>query len=163
MTLHEWYAMQQELDQYIEIEHDLQNTDLVERKLLALLVEMGELANETRCFKFWSKKPASDQDIILEEFVDGIHFILSIGLELGFSERDIPIVSSEGNEDVVQGFLKIYNLVDQLRQSRSADTYEELLRQYFILGQSLGFSIDDVQQAYKAKNEVNYKRQQEGY
>lgn len=163
MTLTEWFAMQHELDQYIEREHGLENEDLVEKKILALLVEIGELANETRCFKFWSKKPASETDIILEEFVDGVHFILSIGLELGFSERDISLVSTEGNEDLVQSFIKIYHLVGELRLHRSAESFEELLRQYFILGQSLGFSIDDVQSAYKAKNEVNFKRQQEGY
>ncbi|CAM3922552.1 dUTP diphosphatase [Lederbergia lenta] len=163
MTLQEWFSMQDELDKYIEEEHGLQNTNLVERKILALLVEIGELANETRCFKFWSKKPASDQAIVLEEFVDGVHFILSIGNELGFSDRDIPIVSSEANEDLVQSFLKIYQLIDKLRQNRTGESFEELMRQYFILGQSLGFSINDVQTAYKKKNEVNYKRQQEGY
>src|SRR5690606_11729037 len=163
MTLTEWFAMQHELDQYIEREHGLENEDLVEKKILALLVEIGELANETRCFKFWSKKPASETDIILEEFVDGVHFILSIGLELGFSERDVSLVSTEGNEDLVQSFIKIYQLIGELRLHRSAESFEELLRQYFILGQSLGFSIDDVQSAYKAKNEVNFKRQQEGY
>ncbi|MFK4997503.1 dUTP diphosphatase [Bacillus sp. N9] len=121
------------------------------RKILALLVEIGELANETRCFKFWSKKQPSAQDIILEEFVDGVHFILSIGNELGFAENKIDIVSSEGNEELDQCFLKVIHLVDLLRQTRTFDNYQHLLRQYFILGQSLGFSIDDVQKAYRQK------------
>ncbi|MEK3890441.1 dUTP diphosphatase [Bacillus sp. FSL K6-3431] len=163
MTLQEWFAIQDKLDRYIEDEHGLQKENLVEKKILALLVEIGELANETRCFKFWSKKDASEQAVILEEFVDGVHFILSLGNELGFSDRDISIVSSEANEELVQCFLKIYHLVDKLRQTRAGEDFEGLLRQYFILGQSLGFSIDDVQTAYKKKNEVNYKRQQEGY
>lgn len=163
MTLQEWFSMQQELDKYIENEHGLQHEELIEEKILALLVEIGELANETRCFKFWSKRPASESSVILEEFVDGVHFILSIGLELGFSNHEIAIVSSEGNENLVQSFLKVYHLVDELRTTRSFEHFEELMRHYFILGQSLGFSIGDVQAAYKAKNEINYKRQQEGY
>ncbi|HEY4552142.1 MAG TPA: dUTP diphosphatase [Bacillaceae bacterium] len=163
MTIQEWFEMQHKLDQYIENEHGLQEADLAERKILALLVELGELANETRCFKFWSKKPASDTGVILEEFVDGVHFILSIGLELGFSDRDISILSSEANEDLVQSFLKMYHLADKLRESKSLQDYEELFRHYFILGQSLGFTIDDVQEAYRKKNEVNYQRQQDGY
>lgn len=163
MTLQEWFVMQSELDQYIQSEHGLENDDLVEKKLLALLVELGELANETRCFKFWSRKPASDDSVILEEFVDGVHFILSIGLELGFENQEISIVSSEANEDLVQGFLKIYQFVDELRKTRSLKSYSDLIRQYFILGQSLGFSINDVQNAYKEKNKVNYQRQKEGY
>lgn len=161
--MQEWFEMQKKLDQYIEEEHGLQGRSLFEEKIMALLVEIGELANETRCFKFWSKKPASDSDIILEEYVDGIHFILSLGLELGFSEHSFTIVSYESNDDLVRCFLTVYHLVDELRQSRSIEDFEQLLRQYFILGQSLGFTIADVQEAYKAKNEVNYKRQQQGY
>ncbi len=163
MTLQEWFAMQSELDRYIQSEHDLENEDLVEKKILALLVEIGELANETRCFKFWSRKPASDDKVILEEFVDGVHFILSIGLELKYETQEINIVSSEANENLVQGFLTIYQCVEELRKTRSLDNYSDLIRQYFILGQSLGFSIDDVQNAYKEKNKVNYQRQKEGY
>lgn len=163
MTIQEWFAMQYELDQYIEKEHGLQGEDLFEKKILALLVEVGELANETRCFKFWSKKPPSAHEDILEEFVDGVHFILSLGLDLGFSDREYSLVSQEANEDLDRSFLKIYRLVNDFRQSKDAGDFEELFRQYIILGQTLGFTLDEVQEAYKKKNEVNFKRQQNGY
>lgn len=163
MTLQEWFAMQHELDRYIEREHELHGEDLFEKKLLALLVEIGELANETRCFKFWSKKPPSPPEDILEEFVDGVHFILSLGLDLGFSDRDISLVSQEANEDLDRSFLKIFRLADNFRQSRSAEDFEELFHQYIILGQTLGFTLDEVQKAYKKKNEVNFDRQKNGY
>ncbi|MFD1706379.1 dUTP diphosphatase [Siminovitchia sediminis] len=163
MTLKEWFAMQHELDSYIEREHELQGEDLFEKKLLALLVEIGELANETRCFKFWSKKPPAPREDILEEFVDGIHFILSLGLELEFSDREISLVSQEANENLDRSFLKVFRLAGDFRQSKSAKDYEELFRQYMVLGQTLGFQLDEVQEAYKKKNEVNFKRQQEGY
>lgn len=134
MTLQEWFAMQADLDYFIQAEHQLQNEDLFEKKILSLLVELGELANETRCFKFWSRKPPSDEKVILEEFVDGVHFILSIGLELGYEDQDISIVSSEGNEELVQTFLKIYQLINELRKTRSVRDYTHLIRQYFIFG-----------------------------
>jgi dimeric dUTPase (all-alpha-NTP-PPase superfamily) len=41
---------------------------------------MGELANEVRCFKFWSYKLPSEEKVILEEYVDGIHFITSLAI-----------------------------------------------------------------------------------
>ncbi|MBM7714770.1 dUTP diphosphatase [Siminovitchia sp. FSL H7-0308] len=163
MTFQDWFTMQRELDRYIETNHGLQKEDVTDKKILALLVEIGELANETRCFKFWSKKPAAEREKILEEFVDGIHFILSIGLDLGLEEREFSIISHEGNEDLVRGFLAVFERVNALRQSRSAEDYEQLLRRYFVLGHSLGFSMDEVQEAYKMKNKVNYKRQDEGY
>jgi len=87
MNVEKLYSMQYALDTHIEEKHGLKE-DLFNRKMLALLVELGELANETRCFKFWSLKAASEKAVILEEFVDGVHFILSLGLESGFRYED---------------------------------------------------------------------------
>ncbi len=131
MTMKEWFEMQRKLDQYIEKEHGLQDRSLFEEKTLALFVEIGELANETRCFKFWSKKPASDSKVILEEYVDGIHFILSLGLELGFDENTFSIVSYEGNEDLVTSFLKVYHQIGELRQSRSLNAHSMITKIYY--------------------------------
>src|SRR5699024_5876901 len=79
------FNMQAKLDQYIAENHNLTKKDnLVSKRYLALLVELGELANETRCFKFWSTKAPSHNDVILEEYVDGVHFILSLVLDLDF-------------------------------------------------------------------------------
>ena len=48
MNLQKLYALQKELDSRIVSEHNLQSENLIQRKL-ALQVEIGELANETRC------------------------------------------------------------------------------------------------------------------
>src|SRR3954454_6608730 len=87
MDFEKLFQMQKGLDNHIEEKHRLEDEDLFSRKILALFVELGELANETRCFKFWSVKPASARSVILEEFVDGIHFILSLGIECGFDQK----------------------------------------------------------------------------
>jgi len=60
LNLQQLFTMQRQLDQHIEDKHELHKEDLIPRKLLALLVEIGELANETRCFKFWSVKPPAE-------------------------------------------------------------------------------------------------------
>lgn len=163
MELIEWFQMQKQLDQYIEAENHLENEDLFERKVLALLVEIGELANETRCFKFWSKKPASERSIILEEFVDGVHFILSIGIELGYENRKISIPSEMTTDSLNSMFLHVYDFVSKLKITKSEADYSTLLQQFFQLGINLGFTIEEVQQAYLAKNEINYERQKQGY
>ena len=56
MNISELYEMQRELDNRICKEHRLEGMNLVPSKILALQVELGELANETRCFKFWSSR-----------------------------------------------------------------------------------------------------------
>lgn len=91
MDLLQLFKLQKELDDRIAKEHDLQPKKLLKEKMLALLVEIGELANETRCFKYWSNKPASEREVILEEYVDGLHFILSIGIDLGIDKTSYSI------------------------------------------------------------------------
>ena len=53
MNLQKLFEMQAALDAFIEKTQNITH-DVFREKGLALLVELGELANETRCFKFWS-------------------------------------------------------------------------------------------------------------
>ena len=155
------FKMQHKLDTYILENHNLQGKNLLEEKLLALLVETGELANETRCFKFWSNKPANDKQVILEEYVDNIHFILSIGLNKGYSFN-----SGEGAvapDSLTVLFNQVFADVLAFREDPSESRYHKLFADYLVLGQKLGFSEADVQQAYYEKNKINFTRQDEGY
>jgi dimeric dUTPase (all-alpha-NTP-PPase superfamily) len=162
MNIEKLLHMQKKLDQHIESEHGLENEDLVDKKILALLVETGELANETRSFKFWSKKAPSAKDVILEEYVDGIHFILSLGLEMGLKEIDLE-ENHTPSGDLNEQFLKVYKAIIDLREERSVRHFFTLFNQYLSLGEILGFSSGDVFDAYVEKNNVNYERQKEGY
>ena len=78
MNVKKLCEMQMVLDERIIKEHQLEGKDLEENKILALLVEISELANETRCFKHWSTKGPSEESVLLEEYVDSLHFFLSI-------------------------------------------------------------------------------------
>ncbi|WLR56115.1 dUTP diphosphatase [Mesobacillus subterraneus] len=157
------FKMQKALDSHIESQHGLENEDLFDRKVLSLLVEIGELANETRCFKFWSVKPASERDVILEEFVDGVHFILSLGIECGFEDLETIMQSQLDEFDATKQFLAIYEYAQEFRNSRSKEDYVQLFQGYLKLAQLLGLNEDQIEQAYIKKNEVNYDRQQKGY
>jgi dimeric dUTPase (all-alpha-NTP-PPase superfamily) len=157
------FKMQKALDGHIESQHNLEQEDLFDRKVLALLVEVGELANETRCFKFWSVKPASETETILEEFVDGVHFILSLGIECGFEDLETIPKSQSDELDTTNQFLAIYQYVQKFRVSRSKEDYLQLFQSYLKLAQLLGLNDDQIEQAYIKKNEVNYERQRKGY
>src|SRR5690625_1594587 len=113
--------MQRNLDKYIESNHQLEGQDLIEEKMLALLVELGEMANETRCFKFWSTKGKSDQGIILEEYVDNIHFLLSIGLEKGYHFTQID--PSKSNETETKQFNYVFDCCLQFYRDQSEYNY----------------------------------------
>ncbi|WP_244093983.1 dUTP diphosphatase [Jeotgalibacillus sp. R-1-5s-1] len=155
------YDMQHELDRFIERENNIENQEVTDKKILALLVEAGELANETRCFKFWSKKGPSERSAILEEYVDGIHFLLSIGLDLELRYTEQAEVHS--GSDLSDLFLDFYHSVTQFRSYQSQFNYDGMWDRYLKIGTVLGFSVDDVMSAYTDKNEINIKRQQDGY
>jgi dimeric dUTPase (all-alpha-NTP-PPase superfamily) len=162
MNFNKLYSMQRELDHHIEEKHNLGEEDLFERKLLALLVELGELANETRCFKFWSVKPPSKEEVILEEYVDGLHFLLSIGLELNMT--DLPKFHVlDASDRLTEQFLTIFDEASSFKDSLSVESYLRLFKYYLQLGKSLGFSMEQIYHAYVSKNEVNHIRQSQGY
>ena len=162
MNFSKLFSMQQELDAKIEAQHQLQNERLMERKILALLVEVGELANETRCFKFWSLKPPAPLDVILEEYVDGIHFILSLGLEIDVNPS-IHFEHKQSERNVAEQFLKVYETITTFKEEQTMIVYGKMFEEYLFLGQLLGFSNEQIEEAYVLKNEVNHDRQQQGY
>lgn len=163
MQLEKLFQMQKALDTHIQEKHELQKEDLFSRKILALLVEIGELANETRCFKFWSVKPSSPKEVILEEFVDGIHFILSLGIECGFDQNEINLSMKPSSLSATDQFLKVYEGISLFQNSKSFEDYQTLFEAYQQLASLLGISYEEMEQAYFHKNEVNYQRQQNNY
>ncbi|UOY94258.1 dUTP diphosphatase [Ectobacillus sp. JY-23] len=163
MDLLHLFKLQKELDERILQEHNLEPKKLLKEKMLALLVEVGELANETRCFKYWSNKPASERSVILEEYVDGLHFILSIGIDLGVDKNFLFYKCCQSNKTVVQIFLDVYSKVIRFHDQPSITNYIELFTSYLRLGQALEFNEEDIERAYLEKNEVNHERQTQGY
>ena len=157
----ELYSVQEKLDNYIEENHDLEGKDLFQEKCLALLVELGELANETRCFKFWSTKPRNEQSVILEEYVDGIHFLLSLGLVKGYRFESAKI--HKLNHSETQQFLSVFHESTHFHQQPTEENYQNLFRNYLELGMLLGFTEEDIKNAYYHKNEINFQRQNKGY
>jgi len=107
MQLKELFQMQKELDQYIvdksipggcgEIPGDAEC--FLTDRILALSVEVGEFANATRCFKYWSIKPSEPKERLLDEYVDILHFWLSIGNTMKFTAEEIEQAYMKKNEE----------------------------------------------------------------
>ncbi|KGX89068.1 dUTP diphosphatase [Pontibacillus litoralis] len=158
----ELFTMQKKLDDRIELEHGLEKQDLFSNKVLALFVELGELANETRCFKFWSTKAAKPRAVILEEYVDGLHFILSLGLEKDFRFAGLE-QSGDCTKDATEHFHAVFHAVHTFHQAPSQTNYDLLFASFLHLGMALGFTEQAIVQAYYEKNKVNHERQDQGY
>lgn len=161
MNIQQLFMMQKELDNFIEQTQNIQQ-DVFQEKGLALMVELAELANETRCFKFWSTKGPSAQEVILEEYVDSIHFILSLGLLKNYTTIEKwPVIEEQRHLTAI--FLETQGAILAFIQQPTEDRYLAIWQCYGLLAYNFGFTFEDVVQAYVEKNKENYNRQRTGY
>ncbi|MGL4617063.1 MAG: dUTP diphosphatase [Mycoplasmoidaceae bacterium] len=164
VDLNEIILTQIELDDFIEKKHKLLKKSLISRKRLALIVELSELCNEVRCFKFWSLKKSSEKDIILDEFVDCLHFILSIGLfygikEMKFSLKPLP----KKKKDNIQLSKSFTDLISNVSSLNSDKKVKNFIKKLFQLAIDLDLTFKEINKAYYSKNQVNINRQKENY
>lgn len=178
MNLEKLYKMQEELDDYILINHlkrtgkGISEEELLDKTILALLVEVGELANTTRCFKHWSTKGMMEKEVVLDELADVIHFYLSIGNQIGDKYLDIGVGESwvhDINQALTFRFLILYAHIGrfgdeiQVTSIDPSELYQTIGDSLCKLINLLGFTNKEVEQAYLKKHEENYRRQEEGY
>lgn len=161
MNLQNLIKYQIDLDGRIYEEHGLVGKDLISEKKLALQVELAELANATRCFKYWSKKPPMARKDILEEYVDCLHFFLSLGISLDiFPIRKKYSFQSEINDNIIEPLTKLIAGVSTITNERNWALW---FSKFLDIGMSLGFTDEEVEQAYIEKNMKNHERQNNGY
>jgi dimeric dUTPase (all-alpha-NTP-PPase superfamily) len=158
--------------------------DRFNKLILALLVELGECANEWRGFKFWStnqsprtrkaRAPYMDLDDadfynpLLEEFVDKLHFILELGLEVGVETVEMVYFGNQFKCDsITEQFIELNRRVVELWDTGSMENkrfyWDRLFLVFAELGEMLGFTWDEIEQAYFTKNKINHVRQETGY
>lgn len=178
MELTKLFEAQRILDERIVKEKGLEGKDLLQKKILSLQVELGELCNCWRGFKFWSndqeprtKKvinsvvcvPLREVNPLLEEYVDCLHFILSIGLELGLNkDKDFEMVIGLKEKTILEQFASLFKLTVLINNGHY-ENYYDLTNCFFGLGEMLGFTWEQIEQAYMDKNKTNHLRQEQGY
>lgn len=161
IDLKELYVAQAKLDKFIQDSHHVSYEETSDKRLLALLVELGELANETRTFKFWSLKGPSEKSVILDEYADALHFYLSLGIIYGSEKRLYTI--NKKPDTLTEYFIKIYASVTRFQKSRKTIHFEKSLQLFLNLLSALGYKSQDLKEAYFQKLAINYARQQNHY
>ena len=159
------YQLQKELDESIKEKFNLTCDSTRIRRILATQVELAELANETRCFKYWSTKGPAPRSVILEEYADGIHFLVSLGISYGFDfeAKNLFEIAQKSSLDLSEQFLNMFAQVAKLKDDTSIATWEETFLMYIQIGYSLDFSKEDIVDFYIQKNEKNHTRQANNY
>ena len=153
--LKELLEMQRVLDENILKEKGITEYPLENMKI-ALFVELGELMNEFPTkFKHWKSTAVDNREKGLEEYVDCLHFALSIA-----NHTDHKL-----NENISK-----YDYKDYVKNDKYTEIVSHLITRedlivftVMCLTYKLGFEFDDVYEAYKKKNAVNYERLRNGY
>lgn len=159
---------QYKLDKAIQDNHKVTYKETKEKRLVALLVELGEFANTTRCFKFWSNKGRDEKERILDEAADCLHFYLSLWicetneacvLTPGKTEVEMVLKKEDfvaDNDYITDLFYKAFNQASSKQLARSLETFLRII-------DGLGYSWIDLEEAYYKKLGVNYDRQNNNY
>ncbi|WP_121614767.1 dUTP diphosphatase [Virgibacillus halodenitrificans] len=196
MNLQKLFQIQKQLDDRIVKEHGLEGQDLLDKKILALQVELGELANEQRSWKFWShdQRPRGQDNYLeyrpvdqggnhwinknplLEEYVDGIHFFLSLANDLKINPSDFVVEGDYTKETTTETFNEVFSLVSSIQVLMDVDVpatitmkdIQEVLHEAFscyvgLAEKFLDFTWEQIEQAYLDKNKINHERQATGY
>lgn len=125
---------------------------------LALIDEIGELNHELKAEWCWWKKTQApvNREKVLGELADVAHFCLNIF----YHEYQMIDEEIESNASFkAKTFDTIYfykKLIDAYYDHR-------ILENLLALTFKLGFTLEELYEAYKTKNEINYQRIASGY
>lgn len=157
-NLEEFFIKQQRLDHFIIEKHEIkQDKQFRENKILALIDEICELMNKTRIHKFWSTKGMDAKDVLIEEYVDGWHFLLSIG-------NDIEAPTEHYGIDARRTFTEVFRtLLFTVNAVYEPMGWQSMTALYKGLGHMLKFTEQEVIDAYNRKYQINLDRQNNGY
>ncbi|MGN1402558.1 MAG: dUTP diphosphatase [Bacillus sp. (in: firmicutes)] len=148
MNTEKLFALQRAVDQHLDVTGKLDNKSVRDQKLLALLVEVGELVKATDSCQYLDNRRA-DTEVIRRLYIDGIQYILSVGIEHSY-DRDMaeeePVYLVETVLSVQ--FLHVYEAVSMFRLQPDYGLFKNLVFQYLHLGKLLGLSMAEIEMVY---------------
>src|SRR5690606_41631436 len=130
MNLNPLFKKQKQLDEYIYEKNNVTAKEVFERKIVALLVELGELANELQFFKYWKENISIDGQRAIEEYIDVIHFTFGLAVDLGIDEYKYIETQPK---DLSKLFIGITNLATVISISKDKEQVKSLINNVIAL------------------------------
>ena len=149
------------LDEEIAKKHNISYATTRKRRTLSLLVEVGELANTTRCFKYWSNKGPEEKERVYDEFADVLHFLLSLGIDIGVTNKSFEMETIELS--LSELFIKMYDDILTFLKDANENNYKTCFKTLLNIASGLNMSKEDIFESYLKKLGVNYVRQETNY
>lgn len=161
----EMLQMQAKLDESIMNEYGLNEID-EENLRMAILDEVGELTHELKGSWCWWKKTQApvDDKKVLGELVDVWHFVLSYQNHFNGGENGIlnDLIFEKTSDNILNLLMtNEYKLSETLTDLATWNFHK--MERLVAISEYLGFTVEQVYEAYCDKNKVNYQRLKEGY
>ena len=164
-----------------------------EKTLVALSVEIAEVANTVEHFKFWKDDKGKVDEVrfwtedgveyydkaiqraidfedahkltLVEECSDALHFILSLANQSNYAITEIGkrFNVQEDTDSMEKNYLFLSGAIVGVEYLPFDFELEMIIDTYFIYIRQLGITDEELEQAYYDKNKINYERLANGY
>lgn len=128
----------------------------LDKVIIAAIVEIAEFANEIESFKYWKVNKKSNYEKTIEEFVDAIHFLVSACIH--FETKQVFETKFVENKDINEQFKSVFILASRFLLKKKIEILVELFEFFLGFIEILGWTIEQVIQAYLEKYEKNLQR-----
>lgn len=149
MNIKNLFEAQRKFNANLILNDELDYYKLETRKNLEFHVKIGDLANETKCFKYWKdNNNFIDMQVVFKKYIDCLSQILTLGIDNNYT--DIANICVKPNDYCISDqFLNLYIDINDLIISPSKDHYLTLFEDILSLGITLGFTQTQIQNAFE--------------
>ncbi|RKD26400.1 Dimeric dUTPase, all-alpha-NTP-PPase (MazG) superfamily [Caminicella sporogenes DSM 14501] len=165
MELNQLFKIQEVIENHIKKLSDIDENvvgeeNVFDLKFLALQVKTAEIANLTKCYKYYKIKENIPREKLIIRYIDAMKFLLSIGNAHGFNIiNNDAIEAVEKSDNIIKLFSNIFDDIRDLKKLilqqdyvNSLSVYIRLFARYINLGECLGLSFEEVYDYYLKNN-----------
>jgi dimeric dUTPase (all-alpha-NTP-PPase superfamily) len=165
MELSQLFKIQEIIENQIknlsDIDEDIVGKEnIFDLKFLALQVKTGEIANLTKCYKYYKIKENISREKLIIRYIDAIKFLLSIGNTYEFNIINKEAIDAiEKSDNIIKLFSSIFDDIRDLKEAilqkdyiNSLLIYIRLFARYINLGECLGLEFEEIYNYYMKNN-----------
>ncbi|WP_342268675.1 dUTP diphosphatase [Spiroplasma endosymbiont of Aspidapion aeneum] len=161
-TLEKIRCKQKELDAFLLKGQDTNSVELKEKRVLAFIVELCEFLNEEKSFKYWKKDKTIAREKLVEEYIDGIHFLMSLINEQNLDFNNYKIKDNKHEKFHIIS-LSIVENAARYSHTRKIEDLWKFVDLYLSLTSHIDLEEDELFDIYDKKNKINIDRSNNGY
>ncbi len=162
MNISKWnklYENNKRLDQIFLNKY--KNDDrLFEKNCIEFLVEIGEFINETKVFKYWTKKHPNKEKM-LDEYADVITMILTFYGELNLDFIDIEDKIKE--DDIIKLIQHLFEIASKVKSELNEKNIRYIFLLVIHLGNLLNITEEEILDAITSKQKIIEERLNSDY